>query len=326
MPEAGTEQLLADLGILYRRNPSGFSLIGEIKEGTASPPEIRTAPDKPTRLVFLLKQANPFFLNFTDLPFHAFGDSVYYFNNLQSNVSDGTHYLHTPGSPENKVTDSDRMPVRNGLYRYTFAGSNPEKTARLKFIDLDLEAVQRVPITEEGFLFQYDLGALPMGRAELWIDGNKEDAFFAANIRDLSSVFGLVELYHSDAVPAAYRFIKDDGTVQQQAYKLAFHNRNTKWRYLVVDRTGANLVDPGIEGEGFTFSREAGSGYPDNYLVFLSDQHIPFKEVGFENLTLKKKISTASRNVMEHLPNPNVRSLKQDGSGTDYISEVYLYI
>lgn len=325
IPSPQTKNKLRDLGFLFRSGSSGCSVVSQVEKSSMGLSAHRV-PSQPVRFQFFLKQKRSNFLNYTDLPFHQLGKTIYYFNNLQVNVVDGNKYLH-PSSAG--VTSADQLSLRKGNYQYKTTGTEQYKIARLVYNDLDIEIEQRAENNEGEFQFQFDLSANPGGRAEIWIDGSLQERFFAANQLDLAGIFGIVEIFYSQAVPAAYRFLNSSGIIDTQQYQLHFNNRSTFWKYIIINRTGADLDDPGImhSNNTYTFSRDAAGSPPSNHTVFISDQEIPLSQESIALLSLRKKFSTDNRLVLDSLPNPGSKMLKQDQTdNTKYYSEVFLYL
>lgn len=326
VPADDTRAKLRNHGLLFRSAPSGFTVLAEADDSAPGGLSVRRLPDEPERYRFYLIQKRSQLLNYTDLPFHQPTRTIYYFNNLNSNIADGSKLLH-PSS--DAVTAADQLPLEKGTYRYTATGTGQQKTARLVFTDLDIEEEQEARSREGVFEFQFDLSGYPDGRAELWVDGTPKETFYAVNRRNMASIFGVVELFHSQSVPAVYRFLESDGTLNTQRYELAFKKRSTYWKYIVINRSGSDLDDPGIEhSDGtYTFRQDSSGTYPDNYSVFVSDQEIPLSQDGIASFSLRKKFSSANRLVLDSLPNPGSEILKRDGADSSkYYSEVFLYI
>ncbi|MCW9708154.1 hypothetical protein [Fodinibius salsisoli] len=323
-PAGDTVRQLRNHGLLFRKNPSGFSVLGEVIPAGGGDVELLRSPEKPARYQFLLHQQQPDFLNYTDLPFHEVGKTIYYFNNLQSNIDGGIKYLHFASD---HVTAGDQLDLESGNYRYAVSGTEIQKTARLVFPDLGIEEKQQVSNTEGVFNFQFDLSNYPAGRAELWIDGSKEELFYSAGTEQMAGVFGIIEVFHSNEVPSTYQFLDDNNFVEAQNYQLAFQKRSTFWKYIIVNKSGADLDDPGIQNGSYTFTQDTSGSYPSNYSVFISDQEIPLSQEGIDSLSLRKKFSTSNRKVLDGLPNPRQNMLRRDEANINkFYSEVYLYI
>lgn len=327
IPAKETKRFMQGAGLIFRAHNSGFKIMGEVLPAGQDKFELLSSFNKFTRFQFFLKQTKPHFLNYTDLPFHRPGKEIYYFNNQQSNVEGQVKYLH-PLS--NRVEASSKMKLKKGVYTYVHSGNEAKKTVHLVFPDLDIVVEQTAENNENEFTFQFDLTNYANGRAELRIDGNIEESFYAVNRRDMAGIFGVIEILNTPGTPSEYRFMEPNGVLKKQEYTLAFQNRSTHWRYLVIDRSGMNLDTPGIEDndpQGYTFSKDATGSYPAEYEVFVSDQEIPLSETRLKTLKLSQKVNSSRKSVQESLPNPGVQLLKQDENNQNtYYSEVYLYM
>ncbi|MDZ7695063.1 MAG: hypothetical protein U5K69_28755 [Balneolaceae bacterium] len=325
VPSTKTKNKLRDLRFLFRGGPSGCSVLSQVEKSSMGLSAYRV-PEQPVRFQFFLKQKRPHFLNYTDLPFHQLGQTIYYFNNLQANVVGGSKYLHPSSS---QVTSADQLPLKKGNYLYKTTGTDQHKTARLLYSDLDIEIEQQAENNEGEFQFQFDLSGNPSGRAELWIDGSLQEHFYAVNQLDMAGVFGIVDIFHSQDVPGAYQFLDSNGIVDTQVYKLYFNNRSTYWKYIIINRTGTDLDDPGISDSdnNYTFTQDTTSSHPGNHTIFISDQEIPLLQESIGSLSLRKRFSTDNLLVLDSLPNPASEMLMQDQNvNTKYYSEVFLYL
>ncbi|MFH5885789.1 hypothetical protein ACG2F4_15885 [Halalkalibaculum sp. DA3122] len=350
-PTKETAQKLRDVGLLFRTTGSGFAVFGEVVKNEADSAGLQREIDRPTRFQFILRQQNPYFLNFTDLPFHASGREIYYFNNLQVSSTAGIHFLHSPVEEEYKVNTEQLLKIQHGNYRYSTAGTGDENSARLIYPDLGIRIQQRQPSVEGEFHFQFDLARYPGGRAELWFNGEKKESFYASGSEKTAGIFGIVDLFYSPLVPPDYRFIKQDGTLQKQVYTLPFKKRSTFWKYFIVNRTGHEFENPEIKGYSIDllehypddyyvrvadrhippeirgFTRINSGEYPDNYNIFVSNQQIPLSEQGVRSLYLKKKVNSSKRVVLKSMANPGIQALKKEREEKDkYYSEVYVYL
>ncbi len=321
IPTEGTRKQLRNHGLLFRNTPSGFVVLAEVDETSAGGYVVRRPPERPTRYQFLLKQNTSDFLNYTDLPLNPSGRSIYYFHNLQSNAANGTRYLHPP----NKVTRNQQITLKNGIFT---TGSKVQESVRLVYDDLSLEYKRKIQ-DPAGKKVQFDLTNYPNGRAELWADGTKKQTFYTINRRDMSGIFGIVDLFHAASVPSDYRFIAGNETLQKQSYTLSFGRRSTYWKYLLFDRSEKKLENPDIEGGGssYSFSDVTPGSLDDHRKIFVSDQSIPLKEEGTDSFRLVEKNGGSKKTVLDPLPNPGPETLKRDENDhSKYYSEVYLYI
>jgi len=353
IPGGETLRWLRNHGFLFRSESSEFKVIAQVEPVTGGGVAAGRLPEPPVRHQFLLQLKQHDFLSYTNLPFHDSQKKIYYFSNLQSNISDGSKYLQ---STSDHVTSVDQLSLRIGTLHYQVEGTAETKTARLLYPDWDIEE-KKVVLNNEGiFDISFDLSDYPDGKAQLWIDGVKEETFYAMSRHNGSGIFGIVEIFHSDHVPVDYRYVDHQDKITTQQYHLSFQKRSTYWKYIVINKGKTEIEDPGIKygepsnsngnngnngnahghnnGHGnphtppkYTFTQDTDGDYPDDYLVFISDQVIPLTRKGIDELSLRKKISSADRIVLDHLPNPDRNELeeKKDEPGK-YYSKVFLYI
>lgn len=323
LPTGETRKLLRGHGMLFRSTSTGLVVLSQVETNGTGDMKVSNPPYNDFRCRFMLVPKRAQFLNYTDLPFHKQGEELYYFNNLRANRDGNVKYLHDTGS---RVAGGDRLPLENGGFRRVLSGPGEKRTARLVYPDANIAISREAPGVDGKFAFQFDLDRYPDGRARFESDGTAE-SFYAMGRPPRAGLFGIIEIYHGSAVPSPYRFIESGGTLNSQKYTLWFGRRGTFWRYEVIDRTGQNLTDPEISGNGFTFSEATPASYPPDRKRFVSDQPIELREEGVESLSLSRKVNSTRKSVLDSLPNPGIDSLKRDENDrSKFYSDFYLYM
>jgi len=324
VPTRETSTVLRNHNMFFRTTNTGFRVASLTEEPTQDQFTIQLPPKAPGRLQFMLMARKPHFSIYTDLPIHQVRDSIYYFSNLHSNIADGDKLLHASG---NKVSASEQIALESGIYYYQHNGTDETISAELKFPDIGISEKKMVPNNEGVFQFYFQLTDFPIGRAELEIEGSKVDSFYSVNMREASTLYGMIEIFYSQEVPETYQFMDESGTVTQQNYNICFKNRETFWKYIVINESSIELDDPGILHESFSFSEQLSDQYPANYKVFVSEQQIPLSNESKGTFSLIRNMSSDRRVVVDPLPNPGSKDLRRDEHDLNkFYSEIFLYI
>lgn len=127
-PTPSTSALMRDLGLLFQSEPSGFSILYNEKQKSSlisylkrqgdpepSTPPLNTAQKKTeiwTRLSFTLALNNPYFINFTDIPFDIDpGQQNFYFTNQGAHKGRGGEIILNSGDYVKGVEGLDLLNV-----------------------------------------------------------------------------------------------------------------------------------------------------------------------------------------------------------------------
>ena len=357
-PTEQTLDLLRDYGLLFKRTKTGFVVLYEID--TTSFPEKPLKPiQKELRLSYEIYVKDVCFVNYTQIPLDYRNPDFFYFDNRTQNVVNHDLLL----TQQNYV----------GIYDITeligeFENIDKPATAVSSLIevsDLNNKKVlskkvlkQKDEITgEERFIYQIEFNKIGTGNFAIKIDGNLHKRVYSNKIISRKPVLGIIDIYTTDVVPVAYRFVTSDGTVNKKTYKIRFAPRLTFWKYFIVLKSintnpGLSIVyrDPATgeevypssvdfkppntlsdEDEEFINSQSSGS-----VLLFQSSKKIPFYEIPKRKISLIKPDETdddeeededdINDTIIEHLPNATIEAIKPNIDNTETFSEIFIYV
>ena len=337
IPSRQCEKLLKDHGLKMKAMPHGAVVYGEVGQDNNDDKLFRGF-SKEVTFVFLMKLNNPFFVNFTDVPIQQERHRVYYFNNLTNHASDGKLFLVNKEEIPKVTDNAARITLSPEIYTYTCSGTGEEKTGTLSFVGEGLSIDQTIGNTNGEFRFQFDLSRYNQGRCRFTVDGQSE-RFYLAKELYREDIFGIIEIAVKSSVPANYRFVDADDTITMKEYVIPFTNRSTIWRYLVYDKMTNTLDKPRIQASGLTFRRQEtpAVNYPEDFSLFTftsrepgspgTEKALPLQEQPVKNITLSGKVNGPRRDIIEHLPNPDVSLIKPDTTDTGKIySDIILYV
>jgi hypothetical protein len=347
-PTPPCAQLLKDYGLLCVENAEGLT----VRYPAIVGPQDQLIPLKPISetigFAFILQSKNPYLLNFSDLPLNPGPSSVYQFDNLAANVQDGKLLLSADGEAP-FVSAQDVIAWRPQRFNYRAGHGGGEAAVEIRDA-WDRTLVQEtVPVLEGVLNYQVDLRRKLSGVFNLLVDGVPRLAFYADDQLTRRNVFGLVNIYRDDRVPAAYQFTDpgQEHAVVPKTYCLTFNQRMTFWKYYVALKYRLKNLTPDkwpkdwpddwkiiyTPDPSVDISPDAGKvkTLTDGTLAvpFIADTPLPIQEAPVKNVQLKKTGPGANASgirEIDHLPNPSVRNIVPDASDGKIYSEVFIYV
>ena len=346
IPTSECQNALENLGLLFRRVPGGFSVLfsNYEEDGSEHPLVPLTSPEK---LSFQLFAKTPYIKHYSSLPLEGKVSGFYYVSNLVNNsqtVDGNNELLLTQDISTPYLSDRDEITLRPQGFNYRFSKPGDDATITIEDRNSNLVFTQTLTKLDDGatgpnnnFAVFLDLKHLGRGRFILKIDGTKQDEFYLDTSLISTRPFGLLEIFHDPATPAAYKFADESGNVTAKSYVVRINRRETVWKYLIglkyqkeLDPTDLEVVSDIFSA---TFTRKASYQLADNTEVIPFDSgstQIPLLKEPLKGFKLKKTISGSgpgpgsSSTEETTLPNPEITHLKTD-NGNIY-SEVYIYL
>ena len=336
VPSRVCRNMLNKNRMLFKETHQGFVVLGDVeKAGTDYVLKRGIADD--LKLTFLMKLKNPYFTNYTDIPFSKDESMVYYFNNLEDHESDGELRLADKNEIPKSASNATLIKKKPKYYSHLFNGSGPEKTAVLTFIDEGFYISQTASEDAGKYHFNFDLSSYDPGRCELSVDGSGDRFYFAGDSYG-EDVFGIIEVFNKPSVPAGYRLVNGSGVIQSREYIIPFTNRRTIWRYYVYDKFSNTLNNPLLSMNGYDFGLESftNSNYPEEYGLYKftsgvqgspdTEAAIPLTEKKIKNIKLTGEINGMSKDIIPNMPNPDVRIVKPEIATGKIYSDMIIYV
>ncbi|MFK7908371.1 MAG: hypothetical protein AB8B69_24790 [Chitinophagales bacterium] len=278
------------------------------------------------KLSFAIQSADPFFINYTNLPLTS-TKSIYYFNNLEENVNeDKEKLLHKEGF----VYAKDEIVARQPYFNHRF--EDGLSTKKLWVEDAEGNEVWEQNI-EGGKVDScpIDLRYEPLGKYVLKGEGGYEFDFYTTHFNPELYV-GFIDIYLTDSVTASYDAIQGDGVVSQD-YVIRFKNRATRWKYFFVLRNNkASQEDYKVESLKneilFMEAEDVVLVNGANAKMVVSEKAIPLKEHPVDKFQLKLKKNGKGVVTAINLPTPSIQSIKPQSINDDQniFSEIYVSI
>jgi len=273
---------------------------------------------------------------------------IYHFNNLSANAQEGALLLSADrGSPFVSALDTIELRPQQFDYR----SDHGSATAAVEIRDAwDRPRVQETVAVVAGILaYRIDLRRTAPGPFTLLVDGVTKLRFYADDQLIGRRIWGLVDIYRDDSVPAAYQFTDpaQQHTVVPKTYRLEIDKRRTFWKYYVAlkyrlknqapddwpadwpsDWEIVYTADPAVHIEP-----DAGQikTLTDGTLAvpFIADTALPLQEAPVKSVQLKKTGHGANASgirEMDNLPNPSVKTIVPNDSDNKIYSEVFIYV
>ncbi|WP_143306495.1 hypothetical protein [Chitinophaga vietnamensis] len=229
--------LMNKLDMVFRPSgiSGGFAVLARVsgKNGGGSD-LLRFAPGAFAKLSFWMFASNPELLNFNDLPLQPASNQLYYFSNGVTDNAAPRNNLHI-------TVDSGGVKGSNDLVNYSgasysFRNSAPvvPGTTKVKHRLTGAELQPTAILNDLTFGdVKYNLLPLPSGICDLYIGGIVKDTFYYAVGLPSQPVLGVIELSLSSLLPANYRVVEPDRSLNAPApqYMISFNRRKTRWRY-----------------------------------------------------------------------------------------------
>ena len=328
-PTPATGQLLKGSGLVFRPEPSGGTIYGEIEPGSNPATLLRPLDSSSLRFQFLVRPVSSTLSNISDLPDFRPGRAIFYFNNLQDDQEDGLLYLGDSlvsarvGEPIQLVT----------AMTWTHDLSVPANEVTLTVTDIFGNTVATLPFSTEEAVseLRVDFAAVDgLSPGVFQISdglGDPQHIYYGPGLF-APAALGIVEVFsstsdftpdESDQVPAAFRFLNSAEIVSIGAYHIELEARSTTWRYIVVKKYESNDLSLAnlqlVSSIGFSKATE-----PDR-AIFTSTTEVPLAQSA-QTVTLEN-----SGESVRDLPNPTETTVLQEGAAPgQYVSELYVYV
>lgn len=330
-PTRECRNLIESNRMLFRKNvDGGISVLYRTAGENTTAPFI--AFDPGTYVFAISAKDKARFLNITDLDD---GSTIY--------DSDKFMYLKNDGTTETlsyELLDTLRPAVFS--YEFSFASPAPESPATGEFIVLDenLAEVHRISGIKRDangtYTASVDLRHLPPGKYTL----ECADALNAKTLETCYIDSGLAGKDVMGVVSVSETGIPRNTFLSVPAFKLSFTRQETRWRYIVVLKSGKILTSDTLEVVDlayddtnssyaqFTFTAEGLQTLPGNMKAFsfLSNELIPFFEEPKMDLKLRKTTSGVTT-LISSLPNPSASgNIAELLTGNVGVSKIYVYV
>jgi hypothetical protein len=310
-PTPPTQHLMASLGLLFLVEPTGFSVVYDVRnaEGLCSylrahgvPPGGGAAAQYWTRLSFVLSLDNPYFVNFTDMPIGTNpNEENFYFTNQQAHRSElevvlnkgervDARALLPVAGPEVKVPtppNVERVVVRDiagfpviEAPRCVELPESPPREVCNPFVFLDFRT-----LPEDKYVIEYE-AASAVPPPPPW-----PILYTAAGPNPL----GFIDLLFSRPTGGADGIYPIDldapepaESIQPARYTLRFKARSTYWRYYIVpEPQREGLEDLTIE----TLSEWSQVPFSGPVEVLIANGQRAYRFVSDERLLLQQRSS-----------------------------------
>lgn len=327
IPDADTIYTMRKLHLLYRIDKKGIILGYRLGEGSANLHDL----DRPLRLTFWIRVNDPYFLNYSELPFE-FSNSIYYFSNRYDGKEEtGKRNLSKRGI----VTGDDRVAMGGAMMRYDYFG--PMEDAKVEVRD-DFGAVA-FSIEQEGEhnFVNLNLTGEDPGRYYVYVNGEEEFDFYLVP-SSVGKVLGVIDIIIDKKDTSIYSFFDSMGDLIRQKYEIRFKNRAIKWKYLLIETTPMPLhTDPqvvdgrrgrNIETVEFDAPREVVLDSQVKAIDITTKLPIPLKEAQEERFKLRTKKGKAKVDTIVDLPCATARSNFKTNfeNKSEVFSELLVYL
>lgn len=278
----------------------------------------------PQALRFFLQNKDPYFSNFTQIPFFNSSSTILFLSNLNS----------TPGilSAETSVGSQDLLPVYPARFELESADGGPLSLRDAQNRILIPNADQKDPlpwvlVDSEGHppRIKVNLEGFPSGKYGLELQTEQIKWFFLQDAERKIEYTGIIDIY----VGAENSFLKLPNQDQQEAFPtalfIAFEARSLPWQYLLINRSKLSfdrLEVFNVEDSSFSFRAMEQPFRNEEAFLCLSEKPLPLKE----RQKLKPKLRVVKKNEpvgfnpdpMElDLPTPDVKILARNPSSAD---------
>ena len=214
--ERETAKLLRNLNVVIKSFPGGVHLL-------TTDPELLNATDESEPIRLLLNCKDDTFINYTELPLYNPGTNLLYFNNLNPNTKtkDNSLLLHETGF----VAQNDVVPVSNGKITI------PQFDTKKKYVFTDVAgneiASQNIQQTVSGSGI-FNLFNFPEGLIYIKDENKVIGKVFCYTNTVWKKPLGILEILPGKL----FKHFKEKGKVD---YSINFNNRQTVWKYFLVD-------------------------------------------------------------------------------------------
>lgn len=214
--EEESSQLLRNLNIIIKSFTGGIHLL-------TTEPELLNTLDETVAIRLLLNCKDGLFVNYTELSAYRPNDNILYFNNLNTNSSiNENNFLLTKN---NFVTQSEVVPV----VKEKISIPDFEPTKKYEFTDaagIEITSVNirpKSPDSGDYYIFSHNDGIVTVK------EDKKEIGKVYNYTKDVwKKPLGILEIFPGKL----YKQFKEKGKIN---YSINFNNRQTVWKYFLVD-------------------------------------------------------------------------------------------
>lgn len=345
-PTALCKNQLLNYGLIFRKTSKGFVVLYELVKDDHGNPHPLKSIEENVKYSFMLKSNNPYLINYSDLPLDSQANQIYNLHNLNNNMQNGDLLLTSDSNAE-FLSQKDRIHLKSQLFNYSSKSANT--SVQIETLDgLNNTLLRKNVLIVEGiFNYSIDLRRYPPGRFTLNVDGSKKLEFYANDELIGKNVFGVIDIFQNNSVPAPYRFTKPNHDVFKKTYHVKIDNRKTYWKYNMVLKYRLGDVDPNdwpddwpndfsvvfpdSEGLQPQFNRQNIGYLADGAAIvpFVSVAKLPLQQVPIKGIQLKKTSSNNNGNIsgirdIDHLPNPSVQTINTINN--EIYSSIFVYL
>lgn len=259
---------------------------------------------------------DPYFINYTDLPpEYTPLDSVLYFNNLShdSNAPDGSSYLHA----DEFVGSGEVVPLSFGKFSLPSA----YERSNLTFLDSRDQLISTENIRRSNNIpGEFVITGLQEGLARIIAEEQELNPVYYVPNRIWKIPMAVVELYPGKLHDALK-------TTRNLRYALNFNNRQTIWKYFLVDPVYQKFNKLSIingKKEAIFDALDREQTQADDPLVFISKNPIPLLE--YSEDTFRLVDDNKSPPVIKSLPRASPEQLYRDDTSSDQPNYSHIYI
>jgi len=351
IPTRACRQLLRNYGLLFRKKNNGFTVQYEVIDSGNGNPHPQKPITESTRFSFTLQSKNPYLVSFSDLPFVAPSNRIYYLSNLNNNPQNSSLLL-TSKTSSPFLTTQDSLELQP--LRFDYRATSADTSALIEIKDEWSETViaRMRPVVSGKLHYLVDLRTHGPGKFTLFLNGIQKKEFYASNEIVGKNIFGLVDIVRDDRVPDAYQITDphNNHDVLAKTFTVKINNRETWWKYNVVlkyrretkpedlsiafftlpengDSPGDSAA-PETDAPTTTFERKSKFAMPDGLTAvpFVAQDGLPLVEKPLKRIQLVKTGSGDNGMfTIDNLTNPSLAAITADEHGKLY-SEIYVYI
>ena len=313
VPSESCAMLIKSLGLHYLPSVFGCKLFAKVNNVSGNDIMQNPLPED-VKFTFLLKLKNQNFGNITNINLIKPAGSRYYFNNLVNNLAADSTPLLVANTTSKIVSDSDLLRYVTGSFSSVESSTATNQTGKLTFTDSIESAEQVLNNSNNVFNHNFNLQKHESGRAKFLVDGTEKVSFYSIKAGELSDLFGVVEIFYRATLPADYQFQNGDNSVTSRTYRIAFSNRQTKWRYIITRKFNPEIASVTVaKTNGTSINFTLLSGTPAGTFIATSNNALPLLEAKVAGIKLT---DNTNKVIFANLPNPSLNLIKTEGSDT----------
>lgn len=336
-PTPATQHLMRQYDMLWGEHSYTYTMVYGHETGCDAKLTYLKVQE-PVILRFILRSTSPYFLHITDLPFFQPGETLLYLDNI------------TGLQPVSEnVSKSDLLPVYGSSFRVkSILALRNAQHQDLGQMDEDKKHYW-TPVDRANLSlgYQVDLQTFAPGKYGYDTAPGQTTWFYYAGSEIRPGDLGVVDIYlgrGSDTMVSPPAISIDSALsndprliinpVSVPNFQIAFGNRETFWRYYVIDKNNlapdSMMVDDGTRFTVDDQSEDMRSGVHQAKL-FISNTAIGIKERPTEKLRLKlikTKVVNELNGTMTtlDLPTPDWRHISAEKGGEKVYSDMYIYL